>query len=82
VCVVDVKLSELGRDCQLVIELDKKTASLVLDDDSPPCDELKVERDDGTSQWLWYWQHDDQSWRSYTEVSFPLYNRCVFLLIL
>jgi len=64
-----MQLSELGDDCHLVIELNTMTASLVLDDDSPPCEEMKLRRTNDTSQWLWYWQHDDNSWRSYTEVS-------------
>ena len=63
-----LKLSELEGDCHLGIELNKMTASLLLDDDSQPYDEMKLRRTGGTSQWLWYWQHDDESWRSYTEV--------------
>ena len=63
-----LKLSELGGDCHLVTELNKMTASLLLDDDSQLYEEIKLRRTNGTSQWLWYWQHDDDSWQSYTEV--------------
>jgi len=68
--MVALKLSELEGDCHLGIELNKMTASLLLDDDSQsqPCDEMQLRRTAGMSQWLWYWQHDDESWRSYTEV--------------
>jgi len=68
VWLVAVKLSELGGDCHLMTELNKMTASLLLDDDSQPCEEMKLRRTNGTPQWLWYWQHNDESWRSYTEV--------------
>ena len=64
---MNVKLSELGDDCHLVINLNNMTASLLLDEDSQPYDEMKLSRT-ATKQWLWYWQHDDDSWRSYSEV--------------
>jgi len=64
-----VQLSELGGDCcHLVIELNTMTASLTLDDDSQVCEEMKLRRTASQSQWFWYWQHDDDSWRAYTEV--------------
>ena len=69
VCCVNVKLSELGDDCcHLVINLNNMTASLLLGDDSQLYEEMKLKRTGGTSQWLWYWQHDDDSWRSYSKV--------------
>jgi len=66
---VCMQLSELGEDdcCHLVVELNKLTASLLLGEDSQPCEEMKMRRTGGTSQWLWYWQHDDRSWRAYNE---------------
>ena len=67
-CGVNVKLAELGGQCHLVAELNTMTASLLLDDESLPCEEIKLQRTDGKSHWLWYWQHDDNSWRSYSEV--------------
>ena len=66
-----VKLTELGdQQCHLVAELNNMTAALVLDDDqSLPCEEMKLRRTSGSSQpWSWYWLHDDTSWRSYDNV--------------